>query len=100
VRSPIAKISLVTAAVVVVVIALIVLSVLQQAKVSCEVCITFRGNTRCRAALGPDRGEAIKTATDNVCGFLAGGMADTIACNNTLPTSVTCDDDQAPSNTP
>ena len=92
-RSPIAKIAIGATVLIAATIGLLVYSVLQQAKVSCEVCVTFRGNTQCRTAIGPTRDEAIKTATSNACAYLASGMADSIACANTSPLSVACDGD-------
>lgn len=58
---------------------LLIYSMTQQVRVSCEVCVTFHGETQCRTAPGPDRQEATKTATDNARGFLASGMADSIS---------------------
>jgi len=74
-------------------IGLLIFAMLQQAKVSCEVCISFRGNVDCRTAVGPTRKDAVGTATDNACGLLAGGMADTIECSKTTPLSEVCDGD-------
>jgi hypothetical protein len=87
-----AKIAMGTVAGVALTVALLVSAMLRQARVSCEVCVTFHGAARCQTALGPDRAEAIKTATDNACGFLASGMADSISCGRTRPDRVTCDD--------
>lgn len=72
---------------------LIVLGALRNREVSCEVCIEFRGRTACREALGPTHDEAVRTATDNACAFLASGMTDSVACQNTPPASVRCSDD-------
>ena len=72
---------------------LVVLGALRNREVSCEVCIEFRGRTACREALGPTHEEAVRTATDNACAFLSSGMTDTVACQNTPPTSVRCTDD-------
>jgi hypothetical protein len=91
-RSPQAKIGIVTGVLVVLTLGLLVYSVLQQTQTTCEACVTFHGRTQCRAAIGPDRDQAVKTAIDNACGFLASGMADGISCANTPPDSVTCDD--------
>jgi len=91
-RSPQAKIALVTALFVVATAALLILSALRQAQVTCEVCVTFHGRTQCRAAAGPDRAAATKTAIDNACGLLTSGMANSISCGNTTPDVVTCDD--------
>lgn len=73
-------------------LALVVYYALGQTRVSCEVCITFRGRTQCRSALGATREEATRTATDNACAFLASGMTDSVACTNTPPTRVSCEE--------
>jgi len=57
----------------------------------CEVCITYNGRTDCGEAWGATREEALRTATDNACALIAGGMTDTIRCTNTEPVRVTCD---------
>jgi hypothetical protein len=76
---------------VVVTVGLIVMYIRQAMAVTCEVCITFHGRTVCRSASGPVRAEAVRTATDNACAFLAAGMTDSIRCSNTPPTRVTCE---------
>jgi hypothetical protein len=59
--------------------------------VSCEVCVTYRGRTACREALGPDREQATRTALDNACAFLASGMTEVVECTTrTAPEGVTC----------
>jgi hypothetical protein len=72
------------------VLALIVYSTLGLGGVSCEVCMEYQGMSRCRSAQGTTRQEATKTATENACAFLASGVTDSIACNNTPPRSVRC----------
>jgi hypothetical protein len=89
---PQAKIALVTVVLLALTLGLLISAMLQQAQVSCEVCVTFRGRTQCRTAAGPDTEQAVRTATDNACGLLAAGMADGISCANTPPDSVTCED--------
>lgn len=59
--------------------------------VSCEVCVEFRGATECRKATGTDREEAETAAASTACGLLSGGVTDGIACRNTTPKSVTCE---------
>ena len=59
-------------------------------KASCEVCMEFRGGTQCRTALGADKKEAQKTATDVACATLASGVTDSIACENKVPLRVSC----------
>ncbi|MDH3627278.1 MAG: hypothetical protein OEV00_07880 [Acidobacteriota bacterium] len=70
---------------------LLIYVMLQQAKVSCEACIQFNGRTVCRSAIGPDDASASRTAIDNACGLLAGGMTQSIACTNTPPVSLVCE---------
>jgi hypothetical protein len=59
-------------------------------KVSCEVCMEFKGQEACRTASGTSRNEAASTARDNACAQVAFGREDSIACGNTEPSSVQC----------
>lgn len=86
------KIGILTAAVALAMVFLLVYTMLQQAQVSCEACVTFQGRTQCRSAVGPDREQATRTAIDNACAFLAAGMTDSIRCANTPPDSVQCEE--------
>ncbi len=86
------KIGILTAAVALAMMVLLVYTMLQQAQVSCEACVTFQGRTQCRSAVGPDREQATRTAIDNACAFLAAGMTDSIRCANTPPDSVQCEE--------
>ena len=90
-RSPQAKIAIVTVVLLGITLGVLIYAMLQQAQIACEVCVTFRGRTTCRTAAGPDREQATRTAIDNACGLLAAGMADSISCSNTRPDSTTCD---------
>ena len=69
---------------------LIVYSTLSLGGYSCEVCMEFAGQSRCRTAIGSGQQEATRTAIDNACAFLSSGVTDTIACTNTAPRSVQC----------
>ena len=73
------------------VLALILFSTLSLGGYSCEVCVEFHGQSKCRTARGSSREEARKTAIDNACAFLASGVTDSIACTNTPPKSVRCE---------
>ena len=53
-----------------------------------EVCIAFNGHSTCRTAAGSTEEFARRTAITNACGELASGVTDSIACENTQPTSV------------
>jgi hypothetical protein len=87
---PIAKAGLIFAVLMAVTIGLILHSVLRASKLTCEVCVTYHGGTQCRSAAGAAREEAVRTATDNACSFLASGMTESIQCQNTPPDSVRC----------
>jgi len=54
---------------------------------SVEVCMAFQGARACRTAAGANREEALRTATDNACAFLASGRTDSMACSRTPPES-------------
>ena len=82
---------LVAAAFGVAVLLLILYASLGLSQYTCEVCIEFDGQTKCRSAAGATREEAQRTATDNACAFLASGMTESIRCSRTPPTSVRCE---------
>jgi hypothetical protein len=54
-----------------------------------EVCLTFKGQPVCKTASGATEEFALRSARTNACGMIASGVTDTIACENTVPTSVT-----------
>ena len=60
------------------------------AQVTCEVCITFNGTTTCRKAASDNREAAIQSAVTSACSNMAGGMTETIACQNTEPDRTAC----------
>jgi len=72
------------------VVGYILFSPMQLGKVSCEVCMEFKGQKACRTARGPGRDEATVTARDNACAQIAFGREDSIQCGNTEPASVRC----------
>lgn len=75
---------------VVAVVGYVVTSSMTTAKVSCEVCVDFKGRRACRTARGATREEAIVTARDNACAQIVSGRTDNILCGGSEPTSVTC----------
>jgi hypothetical protein len=90
-KNPMAKAAWIGAAIFALTFGFLLYSVMRATKNTCEVCITYHGRTKCRSASGTTREEAIKTAAENACGFLASGMTESIQCTNTPPTSVTCE---------
>jgi hypothetical protein len=71
-------------------VAYIIYSSLTVAQVSCEACIEFQGRRECRSASAATVAEAQRAATDLACVFLASGRTDSIACGNTPPQSMKC----------
>lgn len=71
-------------------VAYVLYSSLSLDRVSCEVCVEFRGKTACRSASGATQEEAIRAATENACAQIVSGMRDTMACTQVPPKSVNC----------
>jgi hypothetical protein len=67
----------------------IVYSTLNLSQNKVEVCMTFKGQTVCKTASATTREFALRTATTNACGELAGGVTETMACNQAEPSKVT-----------
>ena len=84
------KIRLVVVVFVIAVVGYIVTSSMGTAKVSCEVCMDFKGRQACRTARGPTRDEAIVTARDNACAQIVSGRTDNILCGGSQPATVSC----------
>ncbi len=57
----------------------------------CEVCLSYRDGQACRSADGSTVEEARRTAVDLACADLASGMTESLRCQGTPPTRVTCD---------
>jgi hypothetical protein len=57
---------------------------------TCEVCIEFKGRTKCRTASGADRKTAITAARDNACAFLVNSKTDGFLCSQTPSAKETC----------
>jgi hypothetical protein len=57
---------------------------------SCEVCVTYQGQTNCSTAAGTSAEEATRTASDVACAPISNGMTESIQCSNTPPDSVNC----------
>jgi len=62
-------------------------------KIECEVCITYDGEQQCRKASSDTREMALQSATTAACATLAGGMTESIRCQNTPPDRATCSDE-------
>lgn len=90
-RSPMAKAAILTAVLAAATIAVIGLGIRGATRATCEACVTFGGRTECRIASGSTPEEAVRTAVDNACAFLAAGMTDSVACTTRSPVRSRCD---------
>ena len=86
------KVRLVVVVFVLAVVVYIVTSSMGTAKVSCEVCVDFKGRQSCRTARGPTRDDAIVTARDNACAQIVSGRTENILCGGSQPTRIRCSD--------
>ncbi len=68
--------------------ALLLYSTLGARKYRVEVCIEFEGRSACRIASAASGENALRTATDNACAFLAAGMSESRQCEITPPKKV------------
>ena len=71
----------------------IVTSSIATSKLSCEVCIDFKGRKSCRTARGPTSEEAIQTALNNACAQVVSGRTGNILGGGSAPSTVACSDE-------
>lgn len=71
-------------------IAFVVVRSLHTRAVECEVCITYDGQRECGKASSDTRALAVQSATTAACATLAGGMTESIRCQNTPPDKAVC----------
>lgn len=71
-------------------VALLVWSAMREGKVECELCVTYQGRSACRAAKAADRKDAVQAATTAACAAIASGVTDTVQCQATAPTRLSC----------
>jgi len=79
---------LVGIAIVGVILGIMIYSMMNLSSHRVEVCIQFNGLTNCKIARGATQEDAIRTATTNACGEIAGGVTDTMACLRSEPSKV------------
>ncbi len=68
----------------------LVYATLGETGVECEVCVDFNGRGACRTGTASDREGAVRGAVSNACKVLSSGVTQSIACDQTPPTSVVC----------
>jgi hypothetical protein len=74
---------------VVIFLGVIVYSSMNLSQNKVQVCLTFKGQTVCKIASATTRDFAVRTAVTNACGEIAGGVTETMACNQAKPDRVT-----------
>ena len=73
-------------------VSVLVMALMKEAQVECEVCIEFGGGRACRTSMASDRERAVYGATSAACVVLSGGVTSGIQCSNTPPRSIRCND--------
>jgi hypothetical protein len=68
----------------------VVYSSFQVSDYECQVCMAFGGQEVCRTVTGKTEEEGLRSAIDNACALLAGGVTDTLRCSRTRPTRASC----------
>jgi hypothetical protein len=58
--------------------------------VECEACVTYEGRQACKAATGPSREEAERSAISTACAVVTGGVTRSIECQRLEPLSLHC----------
>jgi hypothetical protein len=71
-----------------VLIGVLVYSTYQQTGKEYEVCVAFRGATKCATARGSTPEQAIRSAQDIDCSSLSNGRDELMVCTETPPASV------------
>ena len=57
---------------------------------TCEVCMEYRGRSKCRTVAGASEKEAREAAITNACAFISSGVTDSMACGRGQPQSEKC----------
>ena len=76
-------------------IAALVVSVMREAAVECEVCVAFGGQTACRLSSAADREQALRMAQSTACAVLASGVTAGLRCQNVARVSASCEGEAA-----
>jgi hypothetical protein len=70
--------------------AILVVGTLRSQRASCEVCVTFNGQTRCATASAESEREARRSAQSTACGPMTRGMDEIRQCDAVPPDRATC----------
>jgi hypothetical protein len=69
-------------------LAILIFLSMRQTQQKYEVCMAFKGGSHCATAAGSTYEEAVRSAEDIDCQFLANGRDETMVCLAGTPTSV------------
>jgi len=84
------RVGLIGLALLVAVIGYVVVSSIQIGASTCNVCMEFRGRSKCRTVGAKTVEEARRGAVDNACAFISSGVTDRMACAREVPVSEDC----------
>ena len=71
-------------------LAIMLYETLQLRQYECEVCVELDGRTKCLSVKGESEEQAIQTAKDSACSFIASGRNEIIRCTQKAPISYKC----------
>ena len=63
---------------------------LSSVQAECDLCVEFNGQRQCRTGSGADETAAKAAAQRAACAVMANGMAESIQCEDRIPTNVQC----------
>ncbi|MEO8032104.1 MAG: hypothetical protein ABJC74_11980 [Gemmatimonadota bacterium] len=71
-------------------VGLLLYNTLSAQKVTCQVCVTYKGQRNCATASHENEKEAAQSAQTTACGILTSGMNESIACGRVEPEVRSC----------
>jgi len=71
-------------------VAFIIYRSLQVSGYRCEICVTFAAASACGTVDAQSEDEARRAALTNACAKVASGVTDSLACERSGPTRITC----------
>ena len=89
-KLPISKAAIVGILFGLLVLGVIIYQTLGLRQYECEVCVELNGRTKCMAVKGENEQQAMQTAKDSACSFIANGRDENIRCSQQAPVSVKC----------
>ncbi len=72
--------------------AVVAYAMAQQGQVRCEVCVNYKGQTRCKTVAALTAEDALASARSGVCGEISGSMTRDLECMRVEPISSSCEE--------